>query len=73
MARFDDSFAARRSRIDREFDEDCRRVRAHLRLIWALNIAGFAVAIAAAAWLLFHPEAIGDFFGRIAAGFGGRA
>lgn len=47
-----------------------RRVRLQVAVIQIVCALMFVAMIAGAAWLLFHPEAVGGFFGRIVAGFG---
>jgi hypothetical protein len=59
--------------FDREHAEFSRRMdrsrRRFMIVWWAMLIAIVALPV----WALLHPEAIGAFFGRIAAGFQGAA
>jgi len=64
MSRFD--FNAHRSEMDRMR----RQVRRQVALVQIISVAMLIAIVAAGAWLLLHPEAVGIFFGRIAAGFG---
>jgi hypothetical protein len=64
MSRFD--FNAHRSEMDRMR----RQVRRQVALVQIISVAMLIAIVAAGAWLLLHPEAVGSFFGRIAAGFG---
>jgi hypothetical protein len=47
-----------------------RQVRRQVAVIQIVAALIMFVIVAAGAWLLLHPEAVGSFFGRIAAGFG---
>ena len=64
MSRFD--FNAHRNEMDRMG----RQVRRQVALVQFISLAMLIAIGSAGAWLLLHPEAVGSFFGRIAAGFG---
>ena len=51
------------------FEVNRRRMRLQFRMIMAANIIMFGFIVAAAAWLLTHPESIGAFFRAIVNGF----
>ena len=53
-----------------EMDRMQRQVRRQVALVQIISVAMLIAIVAAGAWLLLHPEAVGIFFGRIAAGFG---
>lgn len=60
------SFDAHRSEMNR-MQRQVRRQVAVIQIVCALM---FIAVVGGAAWLLFHPEAVGGFLGRIVAGFG---
>jgi hypothetical protein len=64
MSRFD--FNAHRNEMDRMG----RQVRRQVALVQFISLVMLIAIVAAGAWLLLHPEAVGSFFGRIVAGFG---
>ena len=55
--------------FDRQFDETRRRIARTRRVISTLVIIIWTLIIGTGGWLLLHPENVGAFFGRIAAGF----
>ena len=57
------------SKFDRDFRERERSFRRQFRFIRAIVIFFWLATVSAVGWGLTHPEAIGSFFGRIAAGF----
>jgi hypothetical protein len=53
------------------FDRDFNRMRTFIKFFFILVLTGIVVSIGFQIFLFFNPELIGEFFGRVVAGFKG--
>jgi len=59
--------------FDREFDRMRRAGRRRARAFFVIWLLWLTACIGATVWVVINPEAVGQFLGRIVAGFQGAA